>query len=93
MTVRMVITRARTRGSLVPALTTASLPWQPWETISEEVNMSGDSLSLALPPPPASPVSRTSPQELSEELSRRLQVTPDSNGEQFGSLIVSHGLV
>ncbi|XP_070218048.1 E3 ubiquitin-protein ligase NEDD4-like isoform X6 [Bos mutus] len=60
---------------------------EPWETISEEVNMSGDSLSLALPPPPASPVSRTSPQELSEELSRRLQVTPDSNGEQFGSLI------
>ncbi|XP_055273410.1 E3 ubiquitin-protein ligase NEDD4-like isoform X1 [Moschus berezovskii] len=60
---------------------------EPWETISEEVNMSGDSLSLALPPPPASPVSRTSPQDLSEELSRRLQVTPDSNGEQFGSLI------
>uniref|UniRef100_A0A8D1YFF1 HECT-type E3 ubiquitin transferase n=1 Tax=Sus scrofa TaxID=9823 RepID=A0A8D1YFF1_PIG len=60
---------------------------EPWETISEEVNISGDSLSLALPPPPASPVSRTSPQELSEELSRRLQITPDSNGEQFGSLI------
>uniref|UniRef100_A0A8C6CTL3 E3 ubiquitin-protein ligase n=1 Tax=Moschus moschiferus TaxID=68415 RepID=A0A8C6CTL3_MOSMO len=60
---------------------------EPWETISEEVNMSGDSLSLALPPPPALPVSRTSPQDLSEELSRRLQVTPDSNGEQFGSLI------
>ncbi|XP_074211387.1 E3 ubiquitin-protein ligase NEDD4-like isoform X11 [Camelus bactrianus] len=60
---------------------------EPWETISEEANVSGDSLSLALPPPPASPVSRTSPQELSEELSRRLQITPDSNGEQFGSLI------
>ncbi|XP_040597636.1 E3 ubiquitin-protein ligase NEDD4-like isoform X2 [Mesocricetus auratus] len=60
---------------------------EPWETISEEVNMAGDSLSLALPPPPASPVSRTSPQELSEELSRRLQITPDSNGEQFSSLI------
>ncbi|XP_057554401.1 E3 ubiquitin-protein ligase NEDD4-like isoform X1 [Hippopotamus amphibius kiboko] len=60
---------------------------EPWETISEEVSIGGDSLSLALPPPPASPVSRTSPQELSEELSRRLQVTPDSNGEQFGSLI------
>lgn len=55
--------------------------------------MAGDSLSLALPPPPASPVSRTSPQELSEELSRRLQITPDSNGEQFSSLIVSHSLV
>lgn len=49
--------------------------------------MAGDSLSLALPPPPASPVSRTSPQELSEELSRRLQITPDSNGEQFSALI------
>ncbi|XP_023399526.1 E3 ubiquitin-protein ligase NEDD4-like isoform X4 [Loxodonta africana] len=60
---------------------------EPWETISEEVNLTGDSLSLALPPPPSSPVSRTSPQELSEELSRRLQITPDSNGEQFSSLI------
>ncbi|XP_057383314.1 E3 ubiquitin-protein ligase NEDD4-like isoform X3 [Balaenoptera acutorostrata] len=60
---------------------------EPWETISEEVSISGDSLSLVLPPPPASPVSRTSPQELSEELNRRLQITPDSNGEQFGSLI------
>ncbi|XP_060028318.1 E3 ubiquitin-protein ligase NEDD4-like [Erinaceus europaeus] len=60
---------------------------EPWETISEEVNITSESLSLALPPPPASPVSRTSPQELSEELSRRLQITPDSNGEQFGSLI------
>jgi E3 ubiquitin-protein ligase NEDD4-like len=49
--------------------------------------MAGDSLGLVLPPPPASPVSRTSPQELSEELSRRLQITPDSNGEQFSSLI------
>ncbi|XP_057383317.1 E3 ubiquitin-protein ligase NEDD4-like isoform X6 [Balaenoptera acutorostrata] len=62
---------------------------EPWETISEEVSISGDSLSLVLPPPPASPVSRTSPQELSEELNRRLQITPDSNGEQFGSLIPS----
>ncbi|XP_073925841.1 E3 ubiquitin-protein ligase NEDD4-like isoform X5 [Castor canadensis] len=62
---------------------------EPWETISEEVNMAGDSLGLVLPPPPASPVSRTSPQELSEELSRRLQITPDSNGEQFSSLIPS----
>nr|XP_013012599.1 E3 ubiquitin-protein ligase NEDD4-like isoform X8 [Cavia porcellus] len=60
---------------------------EPWETISEEVNMAGDSLGLALPPPPSSPVSRTSPQELSEELSRRLQITPDSSGEQFTSLI------
>ncbi|XP_062932632.1 E3 ubiquitin-protein ligase NEDD4-like isoform X3 [Cynocephalus volans] len=60
---------------------------EPWETISEEANLTGDSLSLALPPPPASPVSRTSPQELSEELNRRLQITPDSNGEQFSSLI------
>uniref|UniRef100_A0A8C3XK45 E3 ubiquitin-protein ligase n=1 Tax=Chelydra serpentina TaxID=8475 RepID=A0A8C3XK45_CHESE len=62
---------------------------EPWETISEEASISGDSLSLSLPPPPASPVSRTSPQELSDELNRRLQITPDSNGEQFGSLIVS----
>uniref|UniRef100_A0A8C0FAI8 HECT-type E3 ubiquitin transferase n=1 Tax=Bubo bubo TaxID=30461 RepID=A0A8C0FAI8_BUBBB len=60
---------------------------EPWETISEEASATGDSLSLSLPPPPASPVSRTSPQELSEELSRRLQVTPDSNGEQISSLI------
>ncbi|XP_073754220.1 E3 ubiquitin-protein ligase NEDD4-like isoform X6 [Callorhinus ursinus] len=60
---------------------------EPWETISEEANVSGDSLSLSLPPPPSSPMSRTSPQELSEELNRRLQITPDSNGEQFGSLI------
>ncbi|KAM6475654.1 E3 ubiquitin-protein ligase NEDD4-like isoform 2-T2 [Liasis olivaceus] len=60
---------------------------EPWETISEEVNTSGDSLSLSLPPPPASPVSRTSPQEFSEELNRRLQITPDSNGEQLSSMI------
>ncbi|XP_036275336.1 E3 ubiquitin-protein ligase NEDD4-like isoform X10 [Pipistrellus kuhlii] len=63
---------------------------EPWETISEEAAIAGDSsLSLALPPPPSSPSSRTSPQELSEELSRRLQITPDSNGEQFSSLIPS----
>ncbi|XP_005875339.1 PREDICTED: E3 ubiquitin-protein ligase NEDD4-like isoform X5 [Myotis brandtii] len=61
---------------------------EPWETISEEAAIAGDSsLSLPLPPPPSSPSSRTSPQELSEELSRRLQFTTDSNGEQFGSLI------
>ncbi|XP_066472761.1 E3 ubiquitin-protein ligase NEDD4-like isoform X3 [Tiliqua scincoides] len=60
---------------------------EPWETISEEVNTSGDSLSLSLPPPPASPISRTSPQELSDELNRRLQITPDSNGEQLSSII------
>ncbi|XP_036177919.1 E3 ubiquitin-protein ligase NEDD4-like isoform X9 [Myotis myotis] len=61
---------------------------EPWETISEEAAITGDSsLSLPLPPPPSSPSSRTSPQELSEELSRRLQFTTDSNGEQFGSLI------
>jgi E3 ubiquitin-protein ligase NEDD4-like len=59
----------------------------PWETISEEVNMAGDSLGLVLSLLPASPVSRISPQELSEELSRRLQITPDSKGEQFSSLI------
>ncbi|XP_023608400.1 E3 ubiquitin-protein ligase NEDD4-like isoform X6 [Myotis lucifugus] len=63
---------------------------EPWETISEEAAITGDSsLSLPLPPPPSSPSSRTSPQELSEELNRRLQFTTDSNGEQFGSLIPS----
>ncbi|XP_058026466.1 E3 ubiquitin-protein ligase NEDD4-like isoform X4 [Ahaetulla prasina] len=66
-------------------LDTGDVP-EPWETISEEVNTS-DSLSLSLPPPPASPVSRTSPQEFSEELNRRLQITPDSNGEQLSSMI------
>ncbi|XP_015703647.1 E3 ubiquitin-protein ligase NEDD4-like isoform X4 [Coturnix japonica] len=60
---------------------------EPWEAISEEASATGDTLSLSLPPPPASPVSRSSPQELSEELSRRLQITPDSNGEQLSSLI------
>ncbi|XP_042304191.1 E3 ubiquitin-protein ligase NEDD4-like isoform X3 [Sceloporus undulatus] len=60
---------------------------EPWETISEEVNANSDSLSLSLPPPPASPISRTSPQELSDELNRRLQITPDSNGEQLSSMI------
>ncbi|XP_060092101.1 E3 ubiquitin-protein ligase NEDD4-like isoform X2 [Heteronotia binoei] len=60
---------------------------EPWETISEEVSTGGESLSLSLPPPPASPISRTSPQELSDELSRRLQITPDSNGEQLSSMI------
>nr|XP_056703889.1 E3 ubiquitin-protein ligase NEDD4-like isoform X5 [Euleptes europaea] len=60
---------------------------EPWETISEEVSTSGDSLSLSLPPPPASPISRTSPPELSDELNRRLQITSDSNGEQLSSMI------
>ncbi|XP_029435409.1 E3 ubiquitin-protein ligase NEDD4-like isoform X3 [Rhinatrema bivittatum] len=59
---------------------------EPWETISEEISLSGDALSPSLPPP-ASPVSRTSPLELSEELNRRLQITSDSGGEQFTSLI------
>ncbi|XP_069483147.1 E3 ubiquitin-protein ligase NEDD4-like isoform X3 [Ambystoma mexicanum] len=60
---------------------------EPWETISEEGSISGDSLMQSLPPP-ASPVSRTSGLELSEELNRRLQITSDSNGEQqFTSLI------
>uniref|UniRef100_A0A8D0HIX6 E3 ubiquitin-protein ligase NEDD4-like n=1 Tax=Sphenodon punctatus TaxID=8508 RepID=A0A8D0HIX6_SPHPU len=62
---------------------------EPWETISEELSASRDSLSLSLPPPPSSPVSRTSPQELSDELSRRLSLTPDSNGEPITALIVS----
>uniref|UniRef100_A0A8C3LJ82 E3 ubiquitin-protein ligase n=1 Tax=Chrysolophus pictus TaxID=9089 RepID=A0A8C3LJ82_CHRPC len=65
---------------------TGDIP-EPWEAISEEASATGDSLNLSLPPPPASPVSRSSPQELSEELSRRLQITPDSNGEQLSSLI------
>lgn len=67
--------------------------YQPWEAISEEASATGDSLSLSLPPPPASPVSRSSPQELSEELNRRLQITPDSNGEQLSSLIVRDTLL
>nr|XP_028604254.1 E3 ubiquitin-protein ligase NEDD4-like isoform X10 [Podarcis muralis] len=70
----------------VPPLEGGEAP-EPWETISEEVNASSDSLSLSLPPPPSSPISRTSPQELSDELNRRLQITPDSNGEQLSSMI------
>nr|XP_014350264.1 PREDICTED: E3 ubiquitin-protein ligase NEDD4-like isoform X4 [Latimeria chalumnae] len=54
---------------------------EAWETISEEMS---DPLAQSLPPP-VSPVSssHTSPQELSDELNRRLQITPDSNGEQL----------
>ncbi|XP_033020181.1 E3 ubiquitin-protein ligase NEDD4-like isoform X9 [Lacerta agilis] len=70
----------------VPPLEGGEAP-EPWETISEEGNASSDSLSLSLPPPPSSPISRTSPQELSDELNRRLQITPDSNGEQLSSMI------
>lgn len=61
---------------------------QPWETISEEMSLSSDTLNTSLPPP-ASPVSRASALELSEELNRRLQINSESNGEQFSSLIVS----
>ncbi|XP_040511190.1 E3 ubiquitin-protein ligase NEDD4-like isoform X10 [Gallus gallus] len=57
---------------------------EPWEAISEEASTSGDSLILSLPPPPASPVSHASPQELSEKLSSRFQIT---NEEQLSSLI------
>ncbi|XP_040276998.1 E3 ubiquitin-protein ligase NEDD4-like isoform X5 [Bufo bufo] len=59
---------------------------EPWETISEEMSLSSDTLNAPLPPP-ASPVSRASALELSEELNRRLQINSESNGEQFSSLI------
>ncbi|KAG8456792.1 hypothetical protein GDO86_002540 [Hymenochirus boettgeri] len=59
---------------------------EPWETISEEMSLSGDILNQSLPPP-ASPVSRASGLELSEELNRRLQISSESNGEQFSSVI------
>ncbi|XP_069819280.1 E3 ubiquitin-protein ligase NEDD4-like isoform X3 [Dendropsophus ebraccatus] len=61
---------------------------EPWETISEEMSLSTstDTLNTSLPPP-ASPVSRASALELSEELNRRLQINSESNGEQFSSLI------
>ncbi|XP_077319066.1 E3 ubiquitin-protein ligase NEDD4-like isoform X17 [Lithobates pipiens] len=59
---------------------------EPWETISEEMSLSSDNLNTSLPPP-ASPVSRASALELSEELNRRLQINSESNGEQFSSLI------
>ncbi|XP_053304152.1 E3 ubiquitin-protein ligase NEDD4-like isoform X2 [Spea bombifrons] len=59
---------------------------EPWETISEEMTLSTDTLNQSLPPP-ASPVSRASGLELSEELNRRLQISSESNGEQFSSLI------
>ncbi|XP_075697302.1 E3 ubiquitin-protein ligase NEDD4-like isoform X8 [Rhinoderma darwinii] len=63
----------------------ADMP-EPWETISEEMSLSSDNLNATLPPP-ASPVSRASALELSEELNRRLQINSESNGEQFSSLI------
>ncbi|XP_073440917.1 E3 ubiquitin-protein ligase NEDD4-like isoform X10 [Dendrobates tinctorius] len=63
----------------------ADMP-EPWETISEEMSLSNDALNTSLPPP-ASPVSRASALELSEELTRRLQINSESNGEQFSSLI------
>ncbi|XP_066458630.1 E3 ubiquitin-protein ligase NEDD4-like isoform X4 [Eleutherodactylus coqui] len=63
----------------------ADIP-EPWETISEEMSLSSDTLNASLPPP-ASPVSRASALELSEELNRRLQINSESNGEQFSSLI------
>ncbi|XP_075041157.1 E3 ubiquitin-protein ligase NEDD4-like isoform X7 [Mixophyes fleayi] len=59
---------------------------EPWETISEEMSLSSDTLNASLPPP-ASPVSRASALELSEELNRRLQINSESNGEPFSSLI------
>ncbi|KAM9328943.1 E3 ubiquitin-protein ligase NEDD4-like isoform 3-T3 [Gastrophryne carolinensis] len=59
---------------------------EPWETISEEMSLTSDSLNTSLPPP-ASPDTRASALELSEELNRRLQINSESNGEQFSSLI------
>uniref|UniRef100_A0A8V5GUJ4 E3 ubiquitin-protein ligase NEDD4-like n=2 Tax=Melopsittacus undulatus TaxID=13146 RepID=A0A8V5GUJ4_MELUD len=52
---------------------------EPWDPISEEAT--GDSQLLALPPP------ASGAPELSEELSRRLQLSTDSNGEQLGALL------
>ncbi|XP_041430404.1 NEDD4 like E3 ubiquitin protein ligase S homeolog isoform X11 [Xenopus laevis] len=59
---------------------------EPWETISEEMTLTTDTLNQSLPPP-ASPDSRATALELSEELNRRLQISSDSNGEQFSSII------
>ncbi|KAE8636644.1 hypothetical protein XENTR_v10003065 [Xenopus tropicalis] len=59
---------------------------EPWETISEEMTLTTDTLNQSLPPP-ASPDSRASALELSEELNRRLQISSESNGEQFSSII------
>ncbi|XP_068107384.1 E3 ubiquitin-protein ligase NEDD4-like isoform X10 [Hyperolius riggenbachi] len=59
---------------------------EPWETISEELNVSTEPLNTSLPPP-GSPGTRPSALELSEELNRRLQINSESNGEQFSSLI------
>nr|XP_033789579.1 E3 ubiquitin-protein ligase NEDD4-like isoform X9 [Geotrypetes seraphini] len=83
---RVFRSRRHISEDLEPEHTDSSDVPEPWETISEEISLSGDSLSPSLPPP-ASPVSRTSALELSEELNRRLQITSDSNGEQYSSLI------
>ncbi|XP_030044960.1 E3 ubiquitin-protein ligase NEDD4-like, partial [Microcaecilia unicolor] len=83
---RVFRSRRHISEDLEPEHTESSDIPEPWETISEEISLSGDSVSPSLPPPP-SPISQTSALELSEELNRRLQVTSDSNGEQFSSLI------
>ncbi|XP_030048849.1 E3 ubiquitin-protein ligase NEDD4-like isoform X1 [Microcaecilia unicolor] len=84
---RVFRSRRHISEDLEPEHTESSDIPEPWETISEEISLSGDSVSPSLPPPP-SPISQTSALELSEELNRRLQVTSDSNGEQFSSLIL-----
>uniref|UniRef100_A0A8C4RPR1 E3 ubiquitin-protein ligase n=1 Tax=Erpetoichthys calabaricus TaxID=27687 RepID=A0A8C4RPR1_ERPCA len=59
-----------------------------WDSISEEVSLPGDTLNQSLPPP-ASPTAapQSSPQDFSEELNRRLQLCPDTNGEQLGMVM------
>ncbi|KAG2466270.1 NED4L ligase, partial [Polypterus senegalus] len=61
-----------------------------WDSISEEVSLPGDTLNQSLPPP-ASPTAapQSSPQDFSEELNRRLQLCPDTNGEQLGMVMQS----
>ncbi|XP_069043103.1 E3 ubiquitin-protein ligase NEDD4-like isoform X8 [Lepisosteus oculatus] len=53
-----------------------------WDAISEESSFSGETMNRSLPPPISpSSISQSSHQEFSEEISRRLQLAPDTDGE------------
>ncbi|XP_069043102.1 E3 ubiquitin-protein ligase NEDD4-like isoform X7 [Lepisosteus oculatus] len=61
-----------------------------WDAISEESSFSGETMNRSLPPPISpSSISQSSHQEFSEEISRRLQLAPDTDGEASSASVQS----
>ncbi|XP_043922101.1 E3 ubiquitin-protein ligase NEDD4-like isoform X4 [Protopterus annectens] len=88
---RVFRSRRHISEDLEPESTERDAVDTPWETIAEEMTPIIDRLEQSVTAP-TSPSSSTvtSPVDLTEELNRRLQVSPDSNGEQLTPSYQSH---